>query len=546
MGNASAYATHEVRNQAGDLAGYNAYTGDVALREAVRLFGGQWAETQLASCGAMIGSAHLQQLARAADRNKPELRTHDRFGNRIDGVEFHPAWHELMGKMRGSGYHSLAWTMKQPGTHVARAAVSYVWNQGENGVCCPGAMTFAAIAALRHDPALLARYEKKILSTDYDPRALPPAEKFALGVGMAMTEKQGGSDLRQTETTAVRAGAAYQLTGHKWFFSVPTSDLFLTLARTDCGISCFLVEGWRPDGSRNQLLIQRLKDKCGNRSSASAEVEFRDLDAVMLGDEGRGIATILDMGHLTRLESALGASGIVRQSLSQAIHHTRHRTAFQRVLADQPIMANVLADLAIESESLMWLTMRAAASLDGAEASAQEKLLSRILTPVAKYWVCKRTPTLVAEALECHGGNGFIEDHLMARLYREAPLNGIWEGSGNVICLDVIRALGRAPDAAAAVLDEMARAEGGHPALDALLENMRDKLARPGNLEQEARRIVEQLALGLCASLMLRHAPNQVSEVFCSTRLGNNHGMALGTLPAGTPYSALIDRASVH
>ena len=351
------YATHEVRNQARELAGYNAFTGDVALQDAVKLYRAAWAKDELKACGALAGSAQVQSLARLVDRNRPELRSHDRFGNRVDEIEFHPAWHELMGRLRGSSYHSLSWTTARSGAHVARAAISYLWNQAENGVCCPGAMTFASIAALKTDANLLARFQEKILSPEYDSRPVAPAQKKALGVGMAMTEKQGGSDLRQIETTATPAamrsgpGASYLLTGHKWFFSAPTSDLFLTLARTGKGVSCFLAQGWLDDGSRNRLLIQRLKDKCGNRSNASAEVEFRNLRAVMLGEEGRGIPTILEMGHLTRLECAISSAGIIRQATVQAINHAQTRRVFDRYLADQPIMSNVLADLAIESES---------------------------------------------------------------------------------------------------------------------------------------------------------------------------------------------------
>jgi putative acyl-CoA dehydrogenase len=546
FGDDGGYATHEVHNQANPLADYNAFTGDVALQAAVRLFGGGWAEAALTDCGALTGSEYVQNLARLADRNRPELRTHDRFGNRIDEVEYHPAWHALMTGLRGSGYHALAWTGEESGAHVARAGVSYLWNQAENGVCCPGAMTFASIGALIVDADLLARYQEKILSTEYDPRPLPAEQKRALGVGMAMTEKQGGSDLRQTATTARPAGAnsgpgaGYLLTGHKWFFSVPTSDLFLTLARTDKGVSCFLARGWLEDGSRNQLLIQRLKDKCGNRSNASSEVEFRDLHAVMLGEEGRGIPTILEMGHLTRLECAIASAGVIRQATAQAINHAQTRSAFQRRLVDQPIMANVLADLAVEAEAHLWLAMRAAAALD----DPAERPLNRVITPGAKYWICKRAPMAVAEALECHGGNGFIEDHLMARLYREAPLNGVWEGAGNVICLDVIRALQK-PDAAGAVLDEIALAQGAHPALDASLGYLSDKLVRPGELEADVRRTVEQLANALAASLLIRHAPNAVSEAFCATRLGGG-SMALGTLPRGTECAAIIERAAVR
>ncbi len=536
------YATHEVRNQARELAGYNAFTGDLALQEAVASNGGFWAADALTACGALVGSAHTQLLARQADRNTPELRSHNRFGNRIDEMEFHPAWHELMRGLRGSGYHSLSWTAQRQGAHVARAAISYLWNQAESGVCCPGAMTFASLAALQADPELLARYRSKILSREYDPRPLPPEQKTALGVGMAMTEKQGGSDLRQTETTALRAGAGYELTGHKWFFSVPASDLFLTLGRTEKGVSCFLAQGWLDDGTRNRLLIQRLKDKCGNRSNASSEVEFRGLQAMMLGEAGRGIATILEMAHLTRLECAVASAGIIRQASAQAINHAQTRHAFQRALVDQPIMTNVLADLALESEGHLWLALRAAAALD----NPAEKFLNRIITPIAKYWICKRAPVAVAEALECHGGNGFIEDHLMARLYREAPLNGVWEGAGNVICLDVIRALQRHPESAAAVLDEIALARGAHPALDASHAGLSDKLGRPAGLENQARRIVEQLALALTASILLRHAPNEIAETFCNSRLGGEHGSAFGTLPPGAPCNTIIDRAAVR
>ncbi len=544
---AASHATHEVRNQARDLAGYNAFTSDIALVQALEHFGAEWAAEDLGACGALTGSAHVQHLAREADRNKPELRSHDRFGNRIDEVEFHPAWHELMRKLRKSGYHALAWTTAKPGAQVARAAISYLWNQAESGVCCPAAMTFASIGALQADPDLLVRYQDKILSLEYDPRPVPPSQKKSLGVAMAMTEKQAGSDLRQTETSAVPAGtsagpgATYELTGHKWFFSVPTSDLFLTLARTGKGVSCFLAQGWLEDGTRNHLALQRLKEKCGNRSNASSEVEFRNLRAVMLGEEGRGIATILEMGHLTRLECAIGSAGIIRQSTVQAINHAQTRHAFQRALVDQPIMSNVLADLAIESEGHLWLAMRAAASLD----NPREKLLNRILTPIAKYWICKRAPVAVAEALECHGGNGFIEDHLMARLYREAPLNGVWEGAGNVICLDVMRALERQPETATALLDEIALARHAHPALDASLAYLSQKLTRLAGLETEARRIVEQLALAVTGSLLLRHAPNPVSDAFCATRLGGEHGAAFGTLPPGTACASIIQRAAV-
>jgi putative acyl-CoA dehydrogenase len=537
----SGYATHEVLNQPGDLVDFNVFETDVALRAAVSVFGGGWAEARLVRCGATVGSARVRGLARAANRDVPELRTHDRFGNRIDTVEFCPAWHELMGLLRADGVHALGWTETRAGAHVARAGLSYLWAQGEAGVGCPGVMTFASIAALKHAPELLEKYRARILSPDYDPRPLPPAQKTALGVAMAMTEKQGGSDLRQTQTAAVPAGGGvWHLTGHKWFFSVPTSDLFLTLARTEAGVSCFLAQGWRDDGSRNFLLLQRLKEKCGNRSNASSEVEFRGLEAVMVGADGRGIATILEMAHLTRIECALGSAALMRQAVTQAIHHAGHRSAFQKRLIDQPIMENVLADLAVESEAAMWLSLRAAAALDAAKRDENERVLNRVLAPIAKYWVCKRAPVVTAEAMECHGGNGFVEDHVMARLYRDAPVNGLWEGSGNVICLDVLRAFAREPDGLRVLRAEIGLARGAHVTMDAWLAAV-----PPALVEGNARRVVEHYAVGMMASLLLRHAPGAVAEAFCETRLGGDYGMAFGTLPDGVRRREILGRAAV-
>jgi putative acyl-CoA dehydrogenase len=540
----SAYATHEVLNQPGDLTGFNAYETDAALCAAIDVFGADWATPKLQSLGALIGSARMANLARAANRHTPELRTHDRFGNRIDEIDYHPAWHELFTEIRAYGSISLGWTDPRPGAHTARAALSYLWGQGEPGICCPATMTFASIAALKHQPELLEKFQAKILSPHYDPRPLPPGQKTSLSVGMAMTEKQAGSDLRQTQTTAIRDGEIYRLTGHKWFFSVPMSDLFLTLACTGDSISCFLAQGWLDDGSRNRLKIQRLKDKAGNRSNASSEVEFYGLEAVMVGQEGRGIATLLEMAHLTRLECALGSAALIRQGTIQAIHHTSHRTAFQRRLADQPMMTNLLADLALESEAATWLAMRAAAALDASPRNAQEAALNRVLTPIAKYWVCRRAPAVLAEVLEAHGGNGFVEDHCIARLYREAPLNGLWEGSGNVICLDVLRALTRAPDSADALRAELLEAKSLHPALDAAIAEIDAILAAPQNFEPNARRIVERLALALQASLLLRHAPSFIAEAFCESRLGGDRGIALGTLPSHFDLRAIVARVA--
>jgi putative acyl-CoA dehydrogenase len=545
------YATHEVLNQPGALQDYNAFAEDRPLAEAVQAFGAAWAEADLRRAGALVGGERVQALARQANRHLPELRTHDRFGHRVDLVEFHPAYHELMSLIYGCATHSYAWTHPRPGAHVARGVLSYLWNQGENGVCCPMGMTFAAIPALRHDPALLEQWAPLVNRAEYDPRPVFAKEKAGITVGMAMTEKQGGSDLRATLTTARPAsarrgsGAPYLITGHKWFFSVPMSDLFLTLARTDSGLSCFLATGWLPDGSRNRLKIQRLKDKCGNKSNASSEVEFHDLHAVMLGEEARGIRTIIEMAHVTRLDFGIGSSGLMRQALSQAVHHVTHRRAFQRSLVDLPLMRNVVADLAVESEAMMWMAMRLAHALDCSESDRTEALLSRICTPLAKYWACKRAPSFAAEALECHGGNGFIAEHLMERLYREAPLNGIWEGTGNVICLDVLRAMQREPESLGVFLDEVGKARGADSRLDAFAAGLAGRLADPAGLEPVARRVVEMMAFALQASLLVRYAPPAVADAFCATRLDGDWGYAFGTLPRGVDTQAIVDRARV-
>ena len=548
----SGFATHEVLNQPGAFENYDAYSGDKPLVEAVRVFGADWSADHLKRAGTIVGSAKVQSLARQANRHLPELRTHDRFGQRVDLVEFHPAYHELMSLIYGCETHSFGWTRERPGAHVARAALSYLWNQGENGICCPMGMTFASILALRHDPELLDEWAPLINRPAYDPRPLYAKEKTGVTVGMAMTEKQGGSDLRATITTAQPAtvrrgsGAPYLLSGHKWFFSVPMSDLFLTLAQTDKGLSCFLATGWLPDGSRNRLKLQRLKDKCGNKSNASSEVEFYGLHAVMLGDEGRGIRTIIEMAHATRLDFAIGSAGLMRQALSQAIYHTTNRRAFQRGLIDLPIMRNVIADLAVESEAIMWMSMRLARALDRSETDRTEALLSRICTPVTKYWACKRAPQFVVEALECHGGNGFVADHLMERLYREAPLNGIWEGTGNVICLDVLRSMQREPETVDVFLGEVAKARGANTKLDAFADDLERRLANAAALEPIARRVVEMMAFALQASLLVRYSSSAVADAFCTTRLDGDWGRAFGTMPQGLDTQAIIDRARIR
>ncbi|BAT58260.1 putative acyl-CoA dehydrogenase AidB [Variibacter gotjawalensis] len=545
------YATHEVHNQTGALANYNAYAADTALTEATRVFGADWADAQLNRTGEIVGAEQTQYLARQANRHLPELRTHDRFGNRVDVVEFHPAYHELMRLIYETETHSFAWTNKRAGAQVARGVMSYLWNQGENGICCPMGMTFSAEPAFRHGPELYTEWTPQFLRAAYDPRPIYAKQKNGITVGMAMTEKQGGSDLRATITTARPAtsrngsGAEYLITGHKWFFSVPMSDIFLTLAQTEKGLSAFVATGWLPDGSRNKLKIQRLKDKCGNKSNASSEVEFYDMHAVMLGEEGRGIRTLIEMAHVTRLDFAIGSSGLMRQALSQALHHVNNRRAFQRSLVDLPIMRNVVADLSVESEAMMWLSMRLAAALDREHEDRGEALLSRICTPIAKYWACKRAPAFVVEALECHGGNGFIGDHLMERLYREAPLNGIWEGTGNVICLDVLRAMQREPETITVFLDEVRKAKGANARLDAFADEVERRLGKLAEFEPVARRMIEMMAFALQASLLLRYSTPAVADAFCATRLDGDWGQSFGTLPKGVDTQAIVDRARI-
>ena len=536
------YATHEVLNQAPPLADFDAYGGDPALRDIVRTFGAEWAAPRLHETGRTVGSAHVQELARVANRALPELRTHDRFGHRVDRIDFHPAWHELMGLAIGQGAVNLAWTGEGPNAQVARGAVFYLWNQGEAGICCPIEMTYSAVPILKRDPARWAEWGDLILSPRYDGRQIRATEKTGATVGMAMTEKQGGSDLRQTQTVATpNADGTHSLVGHKWFFSVPHSDVFLTLARTREGVSCFVVPGWLPDGSRNRLQIQRLKDKCGNKSNASSEVEFRGAVAHLIGEPGRGIALGLSMNHHTRLDCALGSAALMRQAVAQAAHHVAHRRAFQKTLIDQPIMTAVLADLALEAEAAAWLAFRFVSALD--RESESERLLARIGAPIAKYWVCKRVTPVVVEALECHGGNGFIEDHPMARLYREAPLNGIWEGSGNVICLDVLRSIQREPDCVPAILDELHEAKGADLRYDAAVDAFGAELPDLARHEARARHLVERLAVLTAASQLLRHAPREVADAYVASRLETSNRGHFGDLPPGLDAVPLARRA---
>jgi putative acyl-CoA dehydrogenase len=482
------------------------------------------------------------------------LRTHDRYGNRIDEVEFHPAWHELMAVAVGAGLHAAPWHAAGPGNHhVRRAAAFYVWSQVEGGHGCPVSMTYAAIPALRAEPALAAEWEPGLVSRCYDPGLRPPSTKSGLLAGMGMTEKQGGSDVRANTTRAVpQPDGSYRLLGHKWFCSAPMCDMFLVLGQAPGGLTCFLVPRVRPDGGRNPFRLQRLKDKLGNRSNASSEVEFEDTAAWRVGAEGRGVPTIIEMVQLTRLDCVIGAAACMRAAVAQAIHHTTHRSAFGGPLRDKPLMRNVLADLAVEAEAAVALMLRLAAVVDarddqhfsGAGVPQNEAAFGRIATVLGKFWVCKRTPTVVAEALECLGGNGYVEDSGMPRLYREAPLNSIWEGSGNVIALDLLRSMARQPETVPAFLAEVELAAGADTRLDAAVKRLREQLASPDDVVVRARRVAELAALCLQGSLLVRFAPAAVADAFCASRLDGDWGFTLGTLPNAADTAAIVDRAA--
>ncbi len=539
--------THEVTNQPPPLTDYDPWSGDPLLRATVAREGGGWVGERAGALGPLIGSDRLQVLAAQANRFVPELHTHDRFGRRIDAVEFHPAYHELMTTAFGAGLHSLAWTAHRDGAFVARAALNYLWNQLEHGVSCPVTMSFAAAHMLRAAPELATRWEAKLVAEDYDPRPLPVADKRAVTIGMAMTEKQGGSDLRANTTRAIRAGSnEYRLTGHKWFCSAPMSDAFFSLARTDAGLTCFFVPRSLADGARNTFLIQRLKDKCGNRSNASSEIEYDDTFAWIVGEEGRGIPTIIEMAHLTRFDIVVANAGFMRTLLNQAIHHTLHRDAFGRKLALHTLMQNVLADMAIEAEAAMLVAFRLARAFDKRERDPHEAGIARLLTPIAKYWSCKRVPALAVEAMECLGGAGYVEESPLSRFYREAPVNSIWEGSGNVICLDVLRTMQKEPDALAALMSALDRIAQSDARLGDHLRDTRRLLADQSALEGRARLIVERLACAMQAALLIEHAPASVATAYCASRLGDRGGYAFGTLPADTPCQAIVERARLQ
>jgi putative acyl-CoA dehydrogenase len=507
--------------------------------------GAHWAEGAVSEYGRIMGSAEVVELGRLANKFVPELRTHDRFGHRVDEVDYHPAWHEVMRINMAHSVHNWPWREPRPGVQVARTAKHYLLSQIEAGSACPITMTFASLPALRHEPEVAAVWEPRIAGTEYQPAPVPPEDKSAVVIGMAMTEKQGGSDVRANSTRAHAldgGGKEYELVGHKWFCSAPMSDAFLTLAQTDRGLTCFLVPRWTPNRTKNPFHIQRLKDKLGNRSNASSEIEYRGTWGRRVGEEGRGIPTIIEMVHHTRLDCVSGSAGLMRQALVQAVHHVRHRNAFGRRLAEQPLMQNVVADLALETEAATVLMLRLAAAYDRAEADENERAFARIATAVAKYWVCKRAPYMIYEAMECLGGNGYAEESGLPRLYREAPVNAIWEGSGNVICLDVLRAVAREPASLPALITEIRKAAGASPALDAWIADLEAELAEAADIESRARGLVERLALALQASLLIRNAPGPVADAFCASRLASPLGGAFGTLPRGVDFEFLSAR----
>ncbi|WP_457280864.1 isovaleryl-CoA dehydrogenase [Polaromonas sp. P5_D5] len=540
--------THEVFNQPAALSDYNLFDTNRPLRDALKFNAPALDTHELRQLGAKLGSTAMQTHARLANVHGPALHSHDRFGRRVDQVEFHPSYHELMKLATGSGLHGSPWSEENPSPHVQRAAGFMLFTELEPSILCPISMSYAATPALRGNTAIYADWGPKLASRAYDPELKLWQAKAGLTMGMGMTEKQGGSDVRANTTRAEPAGRdgwgeRYAITGHKWFFSAPMCDAFLVLAQTPSGLSCFFLPRVLPDGGLNAIRIQRLKDKLGNKANASSEVEFENAQAWLVGGEGRGIPQILEMGTMTRLDCALGTSGLMRQALALALNHTSQRKAFGKLLIDQPLMRNVLADLALESEAATALAMRLARAFDHT-GDAHEAAMARLLTPVAKFWICKRGSHFAQEAMECLGGNGYVEEGgegVMARVYREMPLNSIWEGAGNIMALDLLRALRKA-DAVAALNQELAAAQGAHPALDRLAAALPTRVEEMAT-EVEARRLAQDVALAVQAALLYQTAPAAVFSAFCDSRIAGNWGHAFGTLGAGTDFDTLIARA---
>lgn len=537
------WQTHEVSNQTPPLENYNLFTSDKALQEALQREGAGWAADDLQRIGAELGTARAFDLGRLANLHTPELRSFDPRGNRLDQVEFHPAWHEILTGVMRRGLHSAPWADPKPGAHVARAAAYLMQGQTEAGSLCPTTMTYGAIPALQKGEQRIRDWLPTLYSREHDPRDLPFAQKKGGMIGMGMTEKQGGSDVRSNTTQARPIGNnEFLVTGHKWFFSAPMCDAHLVLANTPKGLSCLFLPRWRPDGSKNPIQIQRLKEKVGNRSNSSSEVEFRDAWGILLGEEGRGVPTIIEMATYTRLDCCLGTGGGMRQALSQVMHHASHRSAFGARLIDQPLMRNVLADLALEVEAATAMSLRMARAFDSLDNEA-ENAFRRLVTPAAKYWICKRGPEMAAEAMEVLGGNGYVDEGILARIYREMPVNSIWEGSGNIMCLDLLRAFSKTPNALQVLMAELTPALGRHAAYDKFLGQLQRDFADSGNIETRARRLTQNLTLALQASLLLQHAPDYVADAFCRSRLAQDWGYNFGTLPANVDFAGILERA---
>lgn len=534
-------------NQPPILENYNLFASDVALKNAVEVNGGAWNNENAANFGEILGRAENLELGNLTNKNLPVLKTHDRFGNRLDTVEFHPAYHELMRVSIENETHSLAWTNKKSGKYAARSALAFIKQQVDEGTSCPLTMTFAVVPSLKINPEIADEWIPKVVSNEYDPRFLPVSEKRGATFGMAMTEPQGGSDVRANITFAEKSNdkGEYEITGRKWFCSAPMSDAFLVLAQTEKGLSCFLMPRFKPNGEKNSLYFQRLKDKLGNKSNASSEVEFHAAYAKIIGEEGRGVANIMEMVRHTRLDCAVGSGATLRRAVAESIHYCKYRKAFGKLLIEQPLMQNLLADLALESEAATALAFRLARGFDESEKEENAKLFTRAATAIGKFWNCKRAVFAIGEAIEVLGGNGYVEDSVLPRLYRDIPVNSIWEGSGNVQCLDVLRSMQKEPKSIEAVFEELRSAKGLNEFFDKFLLKLKDEFANLENLEFRARIIVEKLALALQSAVLLKTAPDFVAEAFCISRLSENKNLNFGTLPVGVKVEKIIERASI-
>lgn len=542
--NRSAFIFDSSSNQPPILEDYNLFSSDAALREAAEHNGGAWNNENAERFGGLIGSAEVLALGDAANTNPPVLKTHDRFGNRLDVVEFHPAYHELMRLSVENKLHSLVWTAERGGAYVARSVLAFLKQQVDEGTSCPITMTFAAVPSLNISPKIADEWLAKVLSAEYDPRFLPVSEKRGATLGMAMTEPQGGSDVRSNLTHAEKLNGSgeYRIKGRKWFCSAPMSDAFLVLAQTTPGLSCFVMPRFRPDGSKNALHFQRLKEKLGNRSNASSEVEFHGAYAEIIGEEGRGVANIMEMVRHTRLDCAVGSAATLRRAVAESIHHCGHRRAFGKLLIDQPLMQNVLADLALESEAATALAFRLARGFDESKSDDQARLFTRAATAIGKFWICKRAVFAVGEAMEVLGGNGYVEESVLPRLYRDIPVNSIWEGSGNVQCLDVLRSMQKEPESIDAVMDEIKSALGKNDLFDRFIARLSDELADISAPEFNARRLVERTAIALQTACLLKTAPAFVADAFCMSRLPARY-LSFGALPAGIAAAQIIERS---